>query len=272
MSQAYCLVVGNEKGGSGKSTTAMHITIALMRMGYKVGCLDVDGHQGTLAHYIDNRRRVSQMDASHIPDCQRLYPADDDSIVKAHKNDEDMLGELMSTWRQQYDFIVIDTPGHRLHLSRLAHQYADTLITPINDSFVDIDVIARINANTLEMDTPSTYAHWVWEMKKNCAAIQHKSLDWIVMRNRLSNIYDKNKSAMEKALRSLSKRLGFRVVAGFSERVIFKEFFLKGLTLFDLKAMGGRMTLSHVAAKSELYALLRSINLDSLREAVSKVV
>ena len=272
MTKSYCIVIGNEKGGSGKSTTAMHISVALLKLGYKVLCVDVDAHQGTLTRYIENRQRTvvkTKLDLL-VPDCHRMHPSENDSIVAAQAQDDESMRAFMAKARETYDFIVIDTPGHKLHLSRVAHNHADTLITPLNDSFVDIDVIASINSESLEMDTPSSYAHWVWEMKKNCAAVQGRSLDWIVIRNRLSSLFDRNKAAMGSALTSLSKRLGFRVVVGFSERVIFKEFFLKGLTLFDLKDMGYTITLSHVAAKSELYALLQAIQLEDLRKAVRK--
>ena len=272
MTKSYCIVVGNEKGGSGKSTTAMHISVALLELGYRVLCVDVDAHQGTLARYVENREKTVKASGKNLltPVCHRLYPAENDSVVAANAKDENNLRELMSGAERQYDFIVIDTPGHKLHLSRIAHNYAHTLITPLNDSFVDVDVIATINAETLQMDAPSSYAHWVWEMKKNHAATTQKSLDWIVVRNRLSTLFDRNKAAMGNALQFLSKRLGFRVVAGFSERVIFKEFFLRGLTLFDLKDMGQKMTLSHIAAKGELYTLLQAIQLDNLRKAVDK--
>lgn len=272
MAKSYCIVVGNEKGGSGKSTTAMHISVALLELGYTVLCVDVDAHQGTLARYVENRAKTVKTSGKNLltPECRRLYPAENDSLVEANKKDEENMCDLMRSAEEKYDFIVIDTPGHKLHLSRIAHNYAHTLITPLNDSFVDVDVIASINAETLQMDTPSSYAHWVWEMKKNHAAKQQKSLDWIVVRNRLSTLFDRNKAAMGTALQSLSKRLGFRVVAGFAERVIFKEFFLRGLTLFDLKDMGQRMTLSHIAAKGELYALLQAIQLEDLRKSVDK--
>ena len=273
MTKSYCIVVGNEKGGSGKSTTAMHISVALLELGYTVLCVDVDAHQGTLARYVENRTKTAETSGKELltPECHRIYPAEHDSVVAANAKDEVNLRALIASSEKKYDFIVIDTPGHKMHLSRIAHNYAHTLITPLNDSFVDVDVIASINAETLQMEAPSSYAHWVWEMKKNHAATQQKSLDWIVVRNRLSSLFDRNKAAMESALKSLSKRLGFRVVAGFSERVIFKEFFLRGLTLFDLKAMGQTMTLSHIAAKGELYALLQAIQLEDLRKAVDKV-
>lgn len=52
---AHIIVVGNEKGGAGKSTVSMHVATALSRMGHKVGTLDLDLRQKTLGRYIENR-------------------------------------------------------------------------------------------------------------------------------------------------------------------------------------------------------------------------
>ncbi|MCY4414081.1 MAG: AAA family ATPase [Alphaproteobacteria bacterium] len=270
----YCIVIGNEKGGSGKSTTAMHVAVALLSLKYKVACVDVDAQQGTLTRYIENRSKTKDKNGQPLlmPSSYILETSKADMVSKAHEEEERTAESFMNDTLKKYDFVVIDTPGYNQHLSRIVHKWADTLITPLNDSFVDMDVIARIDRKTLDMTQPSAYAGWVWEMKKQCAVRTGKMLDWVVMRNRLSTLYDRNKGAMGKALQSLSKRLGFRVVEGFSERVIFKEFFLQGLTLFDLKVMGYPTRISHIAAKAELYALLRAIKLEELQQLVSKDV
>ena len=52
---AGVIVVANEKGGSGKSTIAMNIAIALMKAGNSVGSIDLDNRQRSLTHYVDNR-------------------------------------------------------------------------------------------------------------------------------------------------------------------------------------------------------------------------
>src|ERR1700752_3088384 len=53
---AFCVVLGNEKGGSGKSTVAMHIAIALIKSGQRVATIDLDTRQKSFTHYIENRR------------------------------------------------------------------------------------------------------------------------------------------------------------------------------------------------------------------------
>lgn len=269
----YVIVLGNEKGGTGKSTTAMHVMTALLRLGYKVGSIDIDARQGTLSRYLENRKTFAEnydIDLP-MPEHVRLRRSQADSVQTAEAEDkvafEKAIGELKGC-----DFVVIDTPGHDLYLSRLAHSYADTLITPLNDSFVDLDVLAHLKSDSLELDRPSIYADWVWEQKKHRAVRDRGSINWIVLRNRLSHIHAHNKEKMEQVLKSLSKRLAFQEVSGFSERVIFRELFLSGLTLLDLQDVGRPLSLSHVAAKQELRNLMNQIQFPELEKKVQEAL
>jgi chromosome partitioning protein len=85
------------------------------------------------------------------------------------------------------------------------------------------------------------------------------SIDWIVVRNRLSTLDTRNKRNMEKVLASLAKRIGFRTAPGFGDRVIFREMFLSGLTLLDLRDTGTKLTMSHIAARQEVRDLLNAV-------------
>ena len=243
---SYVVVLGNEKGGTGKSTAAMHVITSLLRQGYSVGSIDVDARQGTLSRYVENRRlRAEANPEEHLP-LPEHYP-----VFRSEKP------------------VVIDTPGSDMYLSRLAHSYADTLITPLNDSFIDLDMLARLNPETLEIVRPSTYSEMVWEQKKNRAIRDRRPIDWIVLRNRLSSVNSRNKEEMRKALENLSKRIGFRLVAGFGERVIFRELFLNGITLLDLREARIAMSLSHVAARQELNQLLELIQIPKQKKKVA---
>lgn len=265
----YVIVLGNEKGGTGKSTTAMHIISSLLHMGFKVASIDIDARQGTLSRYIDNRRRYAKNNNVDLPLSEHfpLLKSSDDSVQRGSEEDKAKFERLMATLGS-YDFIVVDTPGHDSYLSRLAHSYADTLITPINDSFVDLDVLVELNPDSMKLEKPSIYADWVWEQKKNRAVRDRGTIDWIVLRNRLSSIHAHNKQKMEEVLSALSKRLAFRTNQGFSERVIFRELFLQGLTLLDLKLVGVPLQLSHVAAKQELRDLINSINSPAIQQKI----
>ncbi len=270
-SKPYVIVLGNEKGGTGKSTTAMHLVISLLKSGYSVCSIDVDARQGTLTRYIENREktRSSSFPDLLLPNHTPLFKATDDSSAEAKKQDEHNLEKLIEN-NQDKDFIVIDTPGNDTYLSRYAHSFADTLITPMNDSFVDLDVISNIKGEASKDVRPSIYAEWVWEEKKRRIMRDRGNIDWIVVRNRLANIHSRNREKIEKVLNNLAKRLSFRVLDGLSERVIFKELFPQGLTLLDLKDVGIPFTLSHVAARQELLTLMSTINLPTLRERLLK--
>ena len=263
--RARVIVVGNEKGGSGKSTTAMHLIISLLKMGFGVGSMDLDARQGTLTRYIQNRVTFAEQKALdlHIP---RHYPIHrstlSESDANAAKQDErkrftDALAEMVN----QLDYIVLDCPGSDSYLSRLGHACADTLITPMNDSFIDLDMLARIESDTLEVKGPSVYSELVWDAKKRRARIDGGSIDWIVMRNRLSHLDARNKRDIETILHRLSERIKFRTAPGFGERVIYREMFLKGLTLLDLRdnGVGVQMNMSHMAARQEVRSLLKTI-------------
>ncbi|MBX9805433.1 MAG: division plane positioning ATPase MipZ [Alphaproteobacteria bacterium] len=264
----YIIVLGNEKGGTGKSTVAMHIIVHLLREGRSVGSIDVDARQGTLSRYIENRRLRKESTAEDLPlpDHIPIFRSKLESVPAAEAEETSNFGEALERLKGN-DFLVIDTPGSDTYLSRLAHSHADSLITPLNDSFIDLDMLVRVNADSLDILRPSTYSEMVWEQKKQRAMRDNGSIDWIVLRNRLSSLNSRNKEEMEKVLSALSKRIGFRLVAGFGERVIFRELFLNGLTLLDMRETNTALTLSHVAAKQELATLMAMIELPSLRKS-----
>jgi chromosome partitioning protein len=261
-SMPYTIVLGNEKGGTGKSTAAMHVITSLLRNGHSVATIDVDARQGTLTRYIENRRARKEATGEDLPmpDHVPIFKSTLPIVEEAEDQEKNQMNEVISKFKG-YDFLVIDTPGSDSYLSRLAHSYADTLITPLNDSFVDLDMLVRVQSDDLSILHPSTYSEMVWDQKKHRAIRDGGKVDWIVMRNRLSSIYSRNKEEMEKILSALSKRIGFRLVSGFGERVIFRELFLNGITLLDLKETNTAVSLSHIAAKQELKILMDTIQL-----------
>jgi len=261
--RAHVLVIGNEKGGSGKSTTAMHIAVALMSDGAKVATIDLDARQGTLSRYVENRAAYAARKgmALALPLHAAVQASGDAPDEKARF--ETALEPAVTTT----DFVIVDTPGSDTHLSRLAHTWADTLLTPLNDSFIDLDLLARIDPETLKIVRPSVYAEAVWKQRQVRAAQGARPVDWIVMRNRLSSLAARNKRDMGSVIEALAKRIGFRTARGLSERVIYRELFLNGLTLLDLKRgpsggnTGPSMTMSHVAARQEVRDLVSALNL-----------
>jgi len=269
MSQhAHIIVLGNEKGGSGKSTTAMHVAIGLLRLGYRVGSIDLDARQGTFSRYMANRFEYSAKERLSLP-IPLHFPIErckSDSVKKQEEQDGAFLQMALEELHRNADFIVIDTPGSDTFLGQLAHSYADTLITPMNDSFVDLDVLARISADTKEIKGPSVYTKMVQAQKEIRESRDGGTIDWIVMRNRLSSLDARNKREVGELLTSISEKFGFRLAPGFGERVIFRELFLKGMTLLDLKEDPAHsMTLSSVSARQEIRELLRCIAPETLK-------
>lgn len=268
----HIVVLGNEKGGSGKSTTAMHITIACMKMGQKVGVLDLDGRQRTLARYLENRVEFCERHGLNlsVPQFAALTPLDEPDRRKADEEELILLDKAVAEIGKDKDILVVDCPGSNSNLGRLGHLLADTLITPINDSFVDFDLLAKVDPETLKVRRPSFYSEMVWNARQQRAAGGGTPIDWVVMRNRLSHLNAKNKEKVDRSLKDLSRRVGFRYVPGLAERVVYREMFVNGLTLLDLRdtSEGGPMTMSHVAARQELRDLMHSLKLPGFEDIV----
>ncbi|CAO5675045.1 MAG: hypothetical protein HEEMFOPI_01011 [Holosporales bacterium] len=266
----YIIVLGNEKGGTGKSTLSMHVITALLRQGFSVGSMDVDARQGTLTRYIENRKnRIQSLGEDlPLPDHRPIFKSQCDTVQEAEQEEKEKIDATLADF-QNYDYIVIDTPGSDMHLSRYAHSQADTLITPLNDSFIDLDMLVRLQPDSLDILKPSTYSEMVWEQKKQKAIRRQGSIDWIVVRNRLSSINSRNKEEVEKVLKALSRRIGYRLASGFGERVIFRELFLNGITLLDLSETRTSLSLSHIAAKQELATLMEMIQIPGMQKKVS---
>lgn len=271
--RAKVICLGNEKGGSGKSTTAMHIIVALLKIGKRVSVIDLDTRQKSLTRYIENRREwKSRHDAGlEIPDLRPLEPSDLDRRSEAALDEKRRFETLLDELRYTCDFIVIDSPGADTNLSRLGHAAADVIITPLNDSFVDLDLIARIDPDTFEILGPSLYSEMIWDSRKRRALADRVSIDWVLMRNRLSSLDAKNKRRVNDVLNKLAPRTGFRMAPGFSERVIYRELFPMGLTLLDISDPDNKMqmTMSHVAARQELRDLMLTLNLPGLELAAA---
>lgn len=252
--RAHIIVLGNEKGGSGKSTTAVHVAVALAHAGFKVGAIDLDARQRTFARYIENRANYARARGVELPTPETAVIADESEAI-----DKIKLANQIARWSDNMDAIVIDTPGRDSVLARAALAAADTLITPLNDSFVDFDLIGQVDAETFKVRRPSFYAELVWDARKARAKVDGGSVDWVVLRNRLSTLEARNMRRVAGALDELAKRIGFRVVPGLSERVIFRELFPRGLTLLDAKLLD--VSISHVAARQELRELVAGLAL-----------
>ncbi|AZV76569.1 ATPase [Parasedimentitalea marina] len=261
---AHIIVVGNEKGGAGKSTVSMHLATALARLGHKVAALDLDLRQRSMARYLENRREFMTLSELDLPtvQCHDLPEIDPASLQPGENIYDHRLSAAVAALEPDNDFILIDCPGSHTRLSQVAHSLADTLVTPLNDSFVDFDLLAHIDQKGEKILGPSVYSEMVWNARQLRAQAGLKPIDWVVIRNRVGTQRMLNKEKMERAITMLSKRIGFRVAPGFSERVIFRELFPRGLTLLDLKDIGVKqLNISNIAARQELRDMMKAVNL-----------
>ena len=265
---ASVIVIGNEKGGAGKSTVSIHLSVALLCIGRKVGVIDLDVRQRSLTRYLENRTRWMQNTGAKLPmpEIVRVEASQDRDLDKAEAEESQRFLTSLARLKRDCDFIIIDAPGGDTFLSRLAHMQADTLITPLNDSFVDFDLLGDVNPQTLDVLRPSFYSEMVWTCRKKKAQTSRRPIDWVVMRNRMSPLAARNKERVGGALENLSRRIGFRLAPGLSERVIYRELFPAGLTLLDLTESSSNVafTMSHKAARQELRDLVIVLQLPEL--------
>jgi len=271
---AHIIVVGNEKGGSGKTTVAMHLAVGLLRMGFKVGCLDLDYRQQSLARYIANREGWIQRTRVPLPMPRLAVVArsKEDTKSQAHEEERQWFDAALDDLAGAANFVVIDCPGSDVALARHAHTHADTLITPINDSLLDLDLLGHLDPMTWELKSAGVYASLVWELRQERRRAHRSGIDWVVTRSRLSALADRNKLRMAEVLPKMQQVLGFRLADGFGERVIYRYLFLWGLTVLDLSQAGldMEMTKSHQAARAEVTQLLATLWLPRVNERLDR--
>ncbi|MDR3509044.1 MAG: division plane positioning ATPase MipZ [Caulobacteraceae bacterium] len=267
MAQARVIVLGNEKGGAGKSTIAIHVVAALLYSGAKVSVIDLDLRQQSMGHFLASRRAWSDSAGANLPMPTEFKLAPDTVRLAAAEPAEGLarLEEAMAGALASSDYLIIDTPGGDTPLSRSAHGQADMIVTPMNDSFVDFDLLGRIDPITLELKQPSIYSETVWESRKIKAATRGSTIDWIVLRNRLATTEARNRKRLEERMSALARRVGFRMGPGLRDRVIYRELFPFGLTVADLSptVRPVPVALSHVAARQELRAIIQALGLSA---------
>jgi chromosome partitioning protein len=263
---AHRIVFANEKGGTGKSTTAIHVAIALAYQGARVAVVDLDQRQRTLYRYLENRAETERKRGIRLPGTR---------FAVFEGPDMAELDSLCEEIADGQDFLIIDTPGRDDPYALHAATGADTLVTPMNDSFVDFDLIGQVEGETFKVRKLSFYAETIWEARKKRALAagdrQRRELDWVVVRNRLQYVEARNMRRIEGALKELSQRVGFRIASGLSERVIYRELFPSGLTLLD-KGHLGELGTSHLVARQELRGLLAALNLPAVAAKADQAV
>jgi chromosome partitioning protein len=263
--ESKVIVVGNEKGGAGKSTLAIHLAVALAHGGQRVSVFDLDVRQQSMAHFFANRQRWLEANGVDVPSPANGLSEDDAHALLAPDDAANvaLFEAAFERASAEAAFIIVDTPGGDTALSRRAHGLADLIVTPMNDSFVDFDMLGTVDPVTLDLVKPSLYSETVWECRKQRAAARMRSIDWVVLRNRLASTEARNRKRVDERVQALSRRVGFRVGPGLRDRVIYRELFPFGLTIADLssKIRPVAVSLQHVAARQELRALMHALGL-----------
>ncbi|MEM9085739.1 MAG: division plane positioning ATPase MipZ [Pseudomonadota bacterium] len=264
--RAHRIVFANEKGGTGKSTTAVHVGVALAYLGARVSMLDLDPRQRTTFRYLENRVTTMTKRGLDLP-----TPA---AEVFKGRTPEALIAAMVRL-EKDADFVIVDNPGRDDPFARCAVENADTLVTPLNDSFVDFDLIGQVDGETFKVKKLSFFAELVWEarMKRSRATLEEKrpEMDWIVVRNRTGYVEARNQGRIERASKDMAQRVGFRSVRGLSERVIYRELFPSGLTLLDKGHLGDLGT-SHLVARQELRALIKALNLPAIKPVAEPLI
>ena len=257
---AHIIVVSNEKGGTGKSTICMHLAIKLLQEGFTVATIDLDGRQGTLSKYIENRKTYRTIKGIYLPTPEHTCYVPENNPLK-HQQSIEQLNQQIRSLSNKFDAIIIDTPGTKNYLFEEAHKFADTLITPISDSLIDLSVVSDIDFAQNKIKGPGPYAEFIWETKKYLASRGKNYLNWIVVGNKAASINSKNKNIVFNYLEEISKLYGFRFLQGLKDRVIYKELFLEGLTVLDMshEKLKMKMSMSHLAARREIKNLAEFI-------------
>ena len=267
MADPTVIVVGNEKGGAGKSTLAIHIVCGLLHAGRSVAIIDLDLRQRSMSRFFANRAAWAAGNFHALPMPSEPDMGDGKALARA---DEALqlarFDAAFAEARGQAEFILIDTPGGDTPLSRAAHGLADQIVTPMNDSFVDFDLLGQVDPLTLDLLKPSIYSESVWEARKHRAITEGRNaaIDWIVVTNRLAVAAARNRQRLEERMEKLARRVGFRMGPGLRDRVIYRELFPFGLTVADLsnEVRPVAVSLAHVAARQELRNLMQALGLD----------
>ena len=253
------IVVGNEKGGSGKTTVAIHLVAGLLAAGVRIGAIDLDARQQSLTKFFLNRAAWLERQGGKLslPRVMTLAAGGGDEAEERQR-----LETVIAEFAGECDIVLADCPGADTMLARAAHARAHTIVTPLNDSFVDFDLLAGVDAETNEVKAPSVYAERVWDSRKRHMMETRRNIDWLVVRNRVAPLETRNQRKVNEALGKLGQRIGFRLVQGLTERVVFRELFPKGLTVLDLmegKSKG--ITMSQLAARQEVRALVGALRI-----------
>ena len=263
---AHVIVVGNEKGGTGKSTLSIHLSVALMKAGFRVATIDLDTRQQTLTRFFENRRSWAQSAPWDVELPLHFAPqrGNSESVRDNETVEFAAFADAVTQIEHEYEFVVIDTPASDSYLMRLAHSLADTLVSPVNDSYIDVDVFSRVHHDRSRRGAVAHYADLVIEARRKRHLVDQGMIDWVIVRNRIASLQSNNARQIAVSLGRMASELKFRPAEGLHDRVIFRELFPIGLTALDPieEAMKtGTLSTSQQSARREIEELVGTLQL-----------
>lgn len=248
----HLIVFANEKGGVGKSTLAFHTCIGLCNTGEKVAVLDLDWRQQSLAGALASREATARSLEIDLPSPH---------YTVLENQSGSMFTQEISRIGTGSRFVIIDLAGQDSTMARYAIALADTLVTPINNSLVDIDALAKFDPVNMRVKEPNRFARLVESLRHERQLCGMPSIDWVIVKNRLRSAEKKQRQFFDQALTDLSRTLRFRVACGLSERVAYRELYLFGLTHLDLKHIS-RLTRRNSRIEEEVSELISDLALN----------
>jgi chromosome partitioning protein len=252
------IVFANEKGGVGKSTLAFHCAVALCDAGAKVAVLDLDLRQQSLSLCIENRNRTARCLKVDLPTPRQ---------VALHQQNGSQLSQEIARIGRDCDFVVIDLAGHDSPVARYAIALADKLVTPINSSTIDLDLLGKFDPVSGQLKKAGHFSQLVNALNEARLARGMGQADWIVAKNRVRSAEKKQQIRFENALQQLAANTGFRVSQGLNERVVYRELLPFGLTHLDLKRIPG-LARKQGKARDEVLQLVADLNLREINQSI----
>ena len=256
---AHVIVFANEKGGVGKTTAAFHTAVALADAGASVFAIDLDPRQQSLARALENREGTARRLRITLPSPRY--------VVLQNQSDAGLRHEIARLGNGCH-YIIIDVAGRDSLVARHAITLADTLVTPVNPSFVDLDVLGQVDLMSSRIKSLGCFTRLVHDLTAQRAQCGKLSLDWVVMQNRVRRSGARNEQRVEDALKKISTKAGFRIGSGLTERVVYRELFPFGLTLFDLKWLPD-MGRAQPVARRELNDMMVGLKLPEMAKQQS---
>ncbi|PTD24802.1 hypothetical protein CV103_07085 [Sphingomonas fennica] len=246
---ARVIVLANEKGGVGKSTIAFHLCVALADAGVSVAAVDLDRRQQTLSRALLNREATARRLGVGLP-----LPKQQVLQVQSGS----MLCQEINRVAWNADVVVVDAAGYDSPIARRAIAIADTVVTPVNSSFIDLDLLGRFHPVSLDVVETGCFATALNEIRDARSRNGLPGIDWVVVQNRTRKGASQNQERIETALEKLALQAGFRLGSGLAERMAYRELLHLGLTHLDIRRIPD-FARARVEANREILALVADL-------------